>query len=487
MKGSLVFVILVVTIAVSTATQQAPITRLDGSNISAAEIDATVTRLMQAAEVAGVGITLFNHNRVVYQKTYGFRDKERKLPMTPDSVLNAASLTKGTFAYMVMQLVDEKALDLDVPVYRYLPKPLPEYPNYQDLSADPRYQQITARMLLDHTSGFPNFRWLNEDHKLNINFAPGSRFAYSGEGMELLQFVVETKTGKPLNELMEERVFRPLGMARTSMIWQPQFDSNYANGYDEYGRSLGPFRISKADAAGSMSTTLADFSRFLQAVMAERGLSEKTAEAMLSPQIQITSPHEFPTLSVETTEVNKPIDLSYGLGWGLYHTPDGEAFFKEGHADGFRNYTVCFLQNKTGILIMTNSANGEGIYEELLETLLRNRFTPIEWEGFTPYDKLPARPSLKHHTEVAVDRHTLDKYAGRYGVSVDLVLTVVRQGNHLIVKEGSENHEMIPESDNHFFSNTADDEITFALDTQGQVTEMVLQTGGRTMSIKRLQ
>jgi CubicO group peptidase (beta-lactamase class C family) len=107
---------------------------------------------------------------------------------------------------------------------------------------------------------------------------------------------------------------------------------------------------------------------------------------MLSPQIPILSKHQFPTFSPETTEENKRIRLSYGLGWGLYWTPYGRAFFKEGHDEGWRHYAVCFDKSGTGIVIMTNSSNGEGIYKELLEKLLHNRFTPIEWEGFTPYD-----------------------------------------------------------------------------------------------------
>jgi CubicO group peptidase (beta-lactamase class C family) len=126
----------------------------------------------------------------------------------------------------------------------------------------------------------------------------------------------------------------------------------------------------------------------VQAVMQGQGLRKETRDLMLSPQIAILSIHEFPTFSTETTEENKPIRLSYGLGWGLYWTPYGKAFFKEGHDDGWRNYTVCFDDSKIGILIMTNSSNGESIYKELLETLLKNPYTPIEWEGFTPYNQL---------------------------------------------------------------------------------------------------
>jgi len=374
------------------AAQQSVVTRLDGSTISAAEIDATVTRLMKAAEVTGAGIAIFNHGKIAYVKAYGFRDTEKNLPLTVDSVMSAASLSKVAFGYLALQLVDEGELDLDKPVYQYMPKPLPEYPNYADLASDPRYKQITARMLLSHSSGFANWRWFEEDRKLRIHFEPGSRYAYSGEGISLLQLVVETITKTPLEELMKQRVFRPLGMSRSSMVWQERFDSDYANGYDEYGHSLGPLKRRKAGAAGSMSTTLADFSRFMQAVLDGQLLRPKTREQMLSPQIQIASKHMFPTLSEETTEDNKAIRLSSGLGWTLYATPYGEAFSKGGHDDGWRHSTVCFDKPKSGILIMTNSANGEGIFEYLQEALLKNTFDPVAWENYTAYDKLPPRP-----------------------------------------------------------------------------------------------
>lgn len=383
----LALILTTVSLAQPQSSNPAPnIKRLDGSTITPAEIDGTVTRLMHAARVPGIGIAILNGGKVVYLKAYGVRDKEKNLPLTPDSVMTAASLSKVAFAYMVMQLVDEGVVDLDKPVYQYLPKALPEYDAYKDLANDLRYKKITARMLLSHTSGFPNWRRFTEDGKLSINFEPGSRFAYSGEGIDLLQLVVESATKKPLSELMRDRVFQPLGMTRTSMVWEDRFESDYTNGYDEEEHSLGPQRRRRADAAGSMQTTVADFARFMEAVMQGKGLRKQAREQMLRAQIQILSKHEFPTFSTETTDENKTIRLSYGLGWGLYWPPYGEAFFKEGHDEGLRHYTVCFDKPGTGIVIMTNSSNGEGIYKELLETLLRNTYTPIEWEGFTPYN-----------------------------------------------------------------------------------------------------
>ncbi len=463
------------------------IKRLDGSTINSAEIDQTVARLMNAAEVTGAGIAIFNDNKIVYLKAYGFRDKEHSLPLTVDSVMSAASFSKVAFAYMVMQLVDEGVLDLDKPVYQYLPKPLPDYPNYADLANEPRYKQITARMLLSHTSGFPNWRAFEDDGKLKIHFTPGSRFAYSGEGIDLLQVVVEAITKKPLEELMQQHVFGPLGMTRTSMIWQGRFESDFANGYDEYGRPLGPQKRTHADAAGSMQTTVSDFARFVQAVMDGKLLQNKTRMLMLTSQIEITSRHEFPTLSDDTTDANKAIHLSYGLGWGLFQSPYGQAFFKEGHDAGWRNYTVCFERPKTGIIIMTNSGNGEGIFLSLLETLLKDTYTP-EWEGYIPYDKLPPRPPLKQHKQIAVEAAIQQRYVGRYQIppeaAPNVVLTVRWEASHLTVQENDEpKQDLLPESPTQFYT-IADDVYTFETDAQGRVVQMVLHIPGHDIPAK---
>src|SRR3989441_9157754 len=219
MRKMLLLVAMIAAYVVGPAVANEPIIkRLDGSTIAPPEIDATVTRLMRAAEVTGVSIAILNDGKIAYLKSYGVADKEKSLPLTEDSVMTAASLTKVAFAYMVMELVDEKILDLDQPVYKYLPKPMPEYTEYKDLANDPRAKRITARMLLSHTSGFPNWRAFEDDRKLKIHFEPGSRYAYSGEGIVLLQMVVETITKRPLAELMQQHIFQPFGMTRTSMI-----------------------------------------------------------------------------------------------------------------------------------------------------------------------------------------------------------------------------------------------------------------------------
>ena len=384
LKTSLVFLSLILPIA--TLAQNVMLKRLDGSRISTSEVEQTVTRLMHKAHVTGLSLAIINDNKIAYVKSFGFRNKEEQKPLTENTVMYGASFTKSVFAYTVMQLVAEGIVDLDKPIYQYFPKPLPEYEKYQDLASDERYKLLTMRMLLSHTVGFPNFRFLNPDEKLDIKFTPGTKYAYSGEGINLAQFVVEAITKKDVGEMMQERVFKPFGMTRTSMTWDEKFKNDLALGYDEKEQPLGHKQRGGVRAAGSMDTTISDFARFMEALMQGKGITKRAKEIMLSPQIQIYSKTQFPTLSSATTEENRAIKLAYGIGWGLFQTPHGKAYFKEGHDDGWENHVVAFPDKKIALVLMANSSNGDSIFKELLETLISDKYTPWKWEGYLPYN-----------------------------------------------------------------------------------------------------
>ena len=140
---------------------------------------------------------------------------------------------------------------------------------------------------------------------------------------------------------------------------------------------------------------------------------------------------------------------------------------------------------------MTNSGNGEGIFKDLLETLLKDKYTPIEWEGYTPYDKLPPRRPLKQHKQVAVDPTVLQRYVGRYRILPDIapniILTVRWEGNRLSVQENDEpKQDLLPESATQFFT-VADDVYTFETDTQGRVIQVVLHADGRDIPAKLIE
>ncbi len=376
-----------------TFAQQGQIAKIDGGTISIHAIDSTILHLMSAAKVTGLELAIINANRIVYEKAYGYKNMETKEGLDTSTVFYGASLSKTVFMYLCLGLVQQGLLNLDKPLYKYLDKPLPEYPRYTDLAGDDRWKLITARMCLSHTTGFPNWRFLtastgkyDRNGKLAIYFTPGSRFAYSGEGYALLQMVVEKITGKNLEELAENNVFQPIGMERTSYIWQPRFENNYALGYDENGKPLEKNKRTTAGAAGSMETTVADYAKFIQYIMQKKGLDQQMYFLMLTPGIHIYSKRMFPTITSDSTTENQAIELSTGLGWGFLNCPYGKAFFKGGHDDGWEHYNINFIDKGTSILLMTNSSNGESIFKDVLANIIGDEFTPWRWENYIPYN-----------------------------------------------------------------------------------------------------
>jgi CubicO group peptidase (beta-lactamase class C family) len=107
---------------------------------------------------------------------------------------------------------------------------------------------------------------------------------------------------------------------------------------------------------------------------------------MLNPQISIHSRRQFPSLSTDTSSINDGIQLSYGLGWGLFDTVYGRAFFKEGHDDGWGHYSIGIPATGRALVIMCNSSNGEGIFNELTEKIIGITI-PWQWEGYRLPDK----------------------------------------------------------------------------------------------------
>lgn len=369
------------------------IKRIDGSKISARDLNAKIEYLVKAANVSGVAISVFNNNKPVFSKTYGLADVQKQIPFRSSSVMYAASFAKTVFAYIAMQCVQEKIIDLNKPLVEYLSKPLPEYKingwrrGYYDLKDDDRYKKITARMCLSHTTGFPNWRWFEADKKLRFKFDPGTRYSYSGEGLYLLQFVIEQVTGKDYETISRERVFQPLGMTNSSQVWQRRFDSNTVYGHNAQGVPYEIMKWKEASAGGSMSTSLEDFTKFYTALISSKGLSAQHFNEMTNTQVRIRSISQFGPLATIDSTANDDIKLGYGLGVGVFYTPYGRAFFKEGHDDGWGHYSVCFPGKKTAVVIMTNNDNGESIFKELLAYSIGDYYTPWRWENYIPYDQ----------------------------------------------------------------------------------------------------
>ncbi len=369
--------------------KSASLRRLDGSHISVAEAEAFARKTLSAAKVTGAQIAVMDRGRLVWSMAYGLRHTEPPAPMERDTTTWAASITKGIFATYVMQLVERGEFNLDQPVAKQLPKALDQYEPYRQTASalvrDPAWPAVTPRMLLAHTGGLANFASLEPDKKMHLHFTPGTQFQYSGEGINLVQYIIEQQKQKPLDELMQAAIFGPLGMARTSLTYREEFAANIADRYDAEWQFVAQTRRMQPRAAGSMTASAEDLARFASAWFAGTVLKKPTRKIALTPFIRIHTPHQFGSRPDDASgKEADAVGLAYGMGWGLLmHTKFGRAFFKEGHGDGAQNYMICFERRQTCMIVLTNSDNGEAAFRPLLETILGDSVTPWEWEGYT--------------------------------------------------------------------------------------------------------
>lgn len=375
--------------AVTAHAQGATLRRLDGSRISVAHADSLAAAVFAREKVTGAQVAVIDDGKLVWWGAYGLRRRDPLLPMDNLTTTWAASITKGVFATYVMQLVERGEFDLDVPVAKQLAKPLNEFAPYKETASlvvnDPMWPTVTPRMLLAHTSGLANFPFVEPDGKMHLHFKPGAKYFYSGDGVNLVQFVIEQQKGKSLDTLMTDAIFAPLGMTRTNLIYRKEFEANVADRYDADEKFRSQTKRFPARGAGSMTTSATDLATFAIALMDGKIIKPSTRAEMLKPFVQIRTLHQF-ALEANEGEGKEAanVGLAYGMGWGLLtKTPFGPAFFKEGHGDGAQNYMICFERRRACMIILTNSDNGELAYREILEGIMGNTVTPWEWEGYT--------------------------------------------------------------------------------------------------------
>lgn len=356
---------------------------------SSAEIDAFAARAMAATNAKGMAIAVIEDGRVTHVGAYGLRN-EKGDPLTPDTVMYGASLTKAVFGYTVMQLVDAGKIDLDRPIASYLPKPLPEYgadpvvtrdyADYAPLASDERWRAITPRMTLAHTTGFANFFFLEPDQRARIHFDPGTRYAYSGDGMLMLQLAIEKGLGESLGALTDAN-FKRLGMTRTSLIWRADFAGNLADGWTLEGKAVPHDDRSRVRVSGSMDTTISDFAKFAAAYVRGDGVSRASRAELVRPQIPITSRYQFPTLSdaMQLPPDQRRADFAAGLGVIVFEGPQGRAFYKGGHDDQTGNSMLCVERGRRCAVILANDVRAEAAFPAISDFILGETGMPYDW------------------------------------------------------------------------------------------------------------
>lgn len=354
-------------------------------------LDRHVRAGMGQTGAKGLAVAIIEKGRVRTIQTWGVRNAKGE-PLAPETIMYGASLTKAVFGYLVMQLADEGRIDLDTSIARYLPKPLPEYTDAENLHApwhhlagDERWRKLTPRILLNHGSGFANFFFMEPDGRLKFHFDPGSRYSYSGDGIILLQYVLEKGLGLDVEQELQRRFFKPLGMSNTSLIWRPDFASNLADGWGLDGKTEPHDERSKVRAAGSMDTTIADFAKLAAAYVRGQGLSKMARAEMVRPQLSIRSASQFPMLGSDAPPAQQIKGLAAGLGVIAFKGPQGPGFFKGGHNDFTGNMWVCLERRKRCVVLMANDVRAEAMFPGIVRLVLGDTGMPWRWE-YGPMD-----------------------------------------------------------------------------------------------------
>ena len=310
---------------------------------------ADLNQLMIDSRVPGVSMALVRNGKMPVPVQAGVRNVTTAAPMDADTVFASASLSKPVFAYIVLQLVDAGVLSLDTQLVSLAPDVVVD---------DPRAAVITMRHVLSHTSGLPNWRGKNP---LKTQIEPGVRFSYSGEGFAWLQKAVEAATGEPLEALANRLVFRPLRMTRSSFVWQPVFDLNFADGHDGMGTPVTVKKGTQAHAAFSLQTTPADYARFMHAVLSGARLKPVTARLWLTPHVRLKQ-RCYVCHAAELPEQDQRI--AWGLGWGL--EPGRGTFFHWGDNGRFKTFAIGSVKGRSALVVLTNGANGMAIIPDIV-------------------------------------------------------------------------------------------------------------------------
>jgi CubicO group peptidase (beta-lactamase class C family) len=328
------------------------------------KIDRLVPMLMAELHVPGVSIALMEDQRVVWSNVYGVKSVATREPVTKETAFEAASMSKPVFGLLVMQLVEQHRLDLD--------RPLVQYGEELLVPDQPERRLVTARMVLSHTSGYPNWRTGGEEREgpLPLLFIPGSRFSYSGEGIFYLQRVVERITGQPLDRLAMDHLFRPLGLEHSGYAWTPAIEAQLATGHKDDGSVLTKSKYMHPNAAYTLYTTADDYARLLcEALKAGRGgstiVSGPSIHEMLEHQVHLDSrePIERPGHAGGTA-------VYWGLGWSINATPQGDIAHHSGsNGTGFRCFSQFSPTRGTGIVILTNGTNGGELWTRLVASV----------------------------------------------------------------------------------------------------------------------
>lgn len=328
-----------------------------------------LARIQNDFNIPGLQVAYSSGDQISYYAN-GVRSLNNNIPIDTATVFQAASLSKVVFGYIAMKLQERGVFDLDTPLSNYM--------EYERLSEIPVAKGITARHVLTHRTGLPNWQgsvgskeWAT--NKLTTEFAPGAGYRYSGEGFYYLQIVIEHLTGKSLNQIATEEVFVPFGMVNSSYNWIIQYEENAAAGHKVDKTPLDLRKNRNANSAYTLYTTAADYLKFVQKALFEgEGLKPETYKMMISKQADIA-------IASKPKKTDK--FMGTGMAVRLQESQKGIAYWHTGSNPGFRCYFIAYPDTKEILTVFTNSENGTKTMEYIIPLFLGKKIAhhAIDW------------------------------------------------------------------------------------------------------------
>lgn len=361
---------------VSTSTLQSP--AVDEATLTLeSQLDGLVPKLLREERAAGVGIAVIRNGDVVWQGFYG--EQAPGISTSETTVFNTASVAKTITAETMIALSAKGLINLDEPISNYVSHP--------DLSSDPRYALLTARLLLSHQAGLLNWAYAYEDGVLAFDHDPATRYSYSGAGMELAAQYAEAKTGQSFQELAFTHVLAPAGVSNMSMgVLADWTTGRVAMPMDADG-AYQPIAalnesLARGDANGAADDLLTTVPAYAKLLVAIIGSDWLTDEQIAERERVVTSIAEDAIFQCPDLDwLICPTRFGHSIGWQVYEYGDHKVI-KHSGSDAGENALVYYSPDtRNGAVILVNGANGWVIMTRIIETIGDERLIADYYRG----------------------------------------------------------------------------------------------------------
>ena len=431
----------------------------------------TLQERMEAYNVQGLSIAVINEGEIQWVKGYGFADVASKTKVDPNTLFQAASISKSFNAIAILKLAQDQKINLDSDINDYLTTWKFPY----EASSKP----ISTAHLLSHTAGlnvhgFPGYRFdepkpsvtqiLNGESPSNTEaikplFEPGIRYQYSGGGTLISQLIIEDVTHEKYSDFLKEKVLSPLQMDDSFFgAGDPKKRSMFSTAYENDGTEVeGKFHIYPELAPAGLWTTPTDLAKFI----IETQLSSKNQSNKVLNQ-------DFTKLMLSTFIESSNASMGTFIekhGEELYFTHSGANW-------GFNCIYIGGIENGKGVVIMTNSDNPQILYE-----IVTSVATVYDWEG---YDL----PEIKELYPISDDQ--LNEYVGEYSINEQIKINIATGDKVLMLTlPGRPAFEIYPESKDKFYPILLPGQVEFVRNDQNKIVKLIVHANGSSTSANK--